>query len=214
MSDALSRVNDFMRDHDIEFVRHDSFDGFEDLDIDRQGYGVYPGFTPAVSPDGMWIEARMFNRPIATMAAQPIVMESTLTDHLEGEGLFPSDHDRWEVTGEARRVCDMIRDFTVFTGGYLIAPDFQRKNNPESKVSELLMAVFPRLTRELARRRWHPEYLFFTVKAGRSLIDRYAPEGIAEGLRWYRYGKLLEGRERVIGYMSAAFVEERAASLA
>lgn len=85
MGDILARVNEFARDHDITFIVHDSFEGFEDLDIDRGGYGVHPGFTPALSPQGQWIEARMFGKPIATMAAQPIDMADTLTSHLETE---------------------------------------------------------------------------------------------------------------------------------
>lgn len=211
MSDILARVNDFARDHDITFIVHDSFEGFEDLDIDRGGYGVHPGFTPKVSPAGQWIEARMFGQPIATMAAQPINMADTLTSHLEREGLYPSDQDRWELYGEARAVCDTIEDFVIFTGGYLIAPDF--RSSVEPQVSRLLMATLPRLNRELARQRWMPEHFFFTVKAGRNLAQRYNPEILAIGMRWYRHGSLLDGVERVVGYMSAGYVEKGADEL-
>jgi hypothetical protein len=212
-SDILARVNEFARDHDITFVVHESFDVFEDLDIDRGGYGVHPGFTPAVSPQGQWIEARMFGKPIATMAAQPIDLATTLTSHLETEGLYPSDRDRWELYGEARAMCDGITSFAIFTGGYLIAPDFRASNNPEPQVSRLLMSILPRLNRELARQRWMPEHFFFTVKAGRNLAQRYNPEALATGLRWWRDGSLLDGVERVVGYMSAGYVERGADEL-
>lgn len=213
MNDILARVNDFARDHDITFISHDTFEGFEELEIDRGGYGVYPGFTPAVSPSGLWIEARMFGRPIATMAAQPVVLADTLTSHIETEGMHPSSRDRWELYGEAREVCDQIRDFVVFTGGYLIAPDFRASSCPEPQVSRLMMAILPRLNRELARQKWEPEHFYFTVKAGRNLAARYNPERLAEGMRWYRDGSLLDGVERVVGYMSAEYVEEGAGEL-
>lgn len=206
MSDILSRVNETLRDQDIQFARHDSFDGFADLDIDRGGYEIYPGFTPEISPDGLWIEARMHGRPIATMAAQPIVLADTLTSHLETEGLYPSTTDRWELYGDARAVCDAVTGFAVFTGGYLIAPDMRG-----SQASRLLLRVFPKLTRELARLRWMPEHFFFTVKADmRWLGEKYAPEILAEGMRWCRDGKLLDDDERLVGYMSAGFVEKGA----
>lgn len=211
MDDILGRVNEFARDHDIEFILHDSFEGFEDLDIDRGGYGVHPGFTPALSPQGQWIEARMFGKPIATMAAQPIDLAETLTSHLEVEGLYPSDRDRWELYGEARDLCDGIESFVIFTGGYLIAPDF--RSSVEPQVSRLLMAILPRLNRELARQRWTPKHFFFTVKAGRNLAQRYNPQKLATGMRWYRDGSLLDGVERVVGYMSAGYVEKGADEL-
>lgn len=212
MSDILARVNEFARDHDIRFVAHDSFEGFRELDIDRGEYEVYPGFTPEKSSSGLWIEARMFGRPVATMAAQPIPLISTLTDHIETEGLYPSDRDRWEVYGPARDICDGVTGMAVFTGGYLIAPDLRG-----SVVSrDILMKVFPPLTRELARQRWRAPHYFFTVKGddrGRRLAERYAPEELEDGIRWYRDGTLMDGVPRVVGYMSAGFVEQGAIRL-
>lgn len=207
----LDRVNETLRDRDIEFVRHDGFEGFRELDIDRQGYEVYAGFTPEHSSAGLWIEARMFGKPIATMAAQPIPLISTLTDHIETEGLYPSDRDEWEVYGLARDVCDAVTVAAVFTGGYLIAPDLRG-----SEVSRLMMKVFPPLTRELARQKWGYDHYFFTVKGderGRRLAERYSPEVLADGIRWYRDGSLLDGVSRVVGYMSAGFVEKGAERL-
>jgi hypothetical protein len=203
VSDILARANS----GDLQFVTHDGFGGFEAA-LDRDGYAVYRGFTPEVSPDGLWLECRLDGRTVATMAAQPIALAGTLTEHIEGEGLYPSDTDEWEVFGEARPVLDGVTDFAVFTGGYFIATDIRG-----SDTSRRIMATFPTLTRETARKRWGAEHFFFTTKGderGRRLAERYSPQVIADGINWYRDGELLEGVTRVVGYMSGTFVSEKA----
>lgn len=205
MRHILAETNAFLRAMDMELIPHAGFQGLESLPMDRGGQPVFQGFTPDVSPDGFWIEARLHGRPIATYGAYPIVLPASLTDQIEHEGWYPTDTERWQVRGSARDLTDRIRDMAVFSGGIVVTPDMRK-----TEISRMLVWMLPMVGRSLGVERWDAPHFVFMVKPNiPGLGVRFRPERLEPEIAWTRDGQPF-GEPRLFGYASQAFARREA----
>lgn len=205
MRDILADTNRFIRDQDLELIHHDGFDHLEALEMDRGGQPVFRGFTPEVSPDGFWLEARLHGRPIATYGAYPMVLADTLTSHIELEGWYPSEDESWRVTDAARGLTDTITDMAVFSGGIVVTPDMRK-----TEVSRMLVWMLPMVGRSLGIARWEAPHFVFMVKPNiPGLGVRFRPERLEPEVEWTRNGEPF-GLPRLFGYASMNFAFRQA----
>ncbi len=176
--------------------------------MDRGGQPIFQGFTPEVSPDGFWIEARKDGKPVATYSAYPIVLADTLTSHIEEEGWYPTDRESWRVCEPARAICDGIQDMAVFSGGILVAPSLRK-----TEASNLLVWLLPLIGRWIGVQRWDAPHFVFMVKPEiPGLGMRFRPERLEPAIEWYRGGEM-HGTPRLLGYASRGFALARAAEM-
>lgn len=200
MRHLLAETNAFLRTMDAELIPHGGFQGLDSLPMDRGGQPIFRGFTPDVSPDGFWIEARLHGRPIATYGAYPIVLPNTLTDQIESEGWYPTETESWQVRGSARALTDRIRDMAVFSGGIVVTPDMRK-----SEISRMLVWMLPMVGRSLGVERWDAPHFVFMVKPNiPGLGVRFRPERLEPEIAWIRDGRPF-GEPRLFGYASQAF---------
>lgn len=205
MSEILLATNGFVRDLDLELIHHNGFGRLEALDMDRGGQPVFKGFTPEASPDGFWIEARVHGRPIATYGAYPMILADTLTSHIELEGWYPCDNERWRVTGSARELTDSITDMAVFSGGIVVTPDMRK-----TEISRMLVWMLPMVGRTLGIERWGARHFVFMVKPNiPGLGVRFRPQRLEPEIEWLRDGEPF-GLPRLFGYASQAFARRQA----
>ncbi|MDF1791610.1 MAG: hypothetical protein P1U88_06855 [Thalassobaculaceae bacterium] len=205
MSNLLTETNAFVQHLDLELIHHGGFDTLEALDMDRGGQPVFKGFTPAVSPDGFWIEARLHGRPIATYGAYPMILSDNLTSHIELEGWYPCDNESWRVTGSARSLTDRITDMAVFSGGIVVTPDMRK-----TEISRMLVWMLPMVGRSLGIDRWAARHFVFMVKPNiPGLGVRFRPERLEPEVEWVRDGAAF-GLPRLFGYASQAFAQRQA----
>lgn len=144
---------------------------------------------------------------VATWAAKPYVLgpRETLRMMMEHRGLCRTDDERWRLDGPAAALAETVEDLAVFEGGLCIPRHWRKTIEAETVVRE--MPLFARLS---AVEFWDAGHVWFLVKAGRALGDRFGAEHLENTVRWTKGGAIKDGVTRSLGVSSAPWVRDRA----
>ena len=124
---------------------------------------------------------------------------------LETRGAYRTNRETWRMEGEAADLADTVTEHAVFEGG-LVIPKLWRK----TREAGIAIAEVPSFVRVYSVHHWRTPFVWFFVKAGRSLASRFKAQHMKDTVIWTRDGEMKDGITRSLGVSKRAWIEQYA----
>lgn len=166
---------------------------------DRWGYKTHPAFRPMTHSTAVTGIFWQGERPVATMAGVPILLDGNLTAHLDRWGLSPGV--TIALRGEAKAWADTVTGRAAFTGGFCM-PETLRG----SDLSRWLVPFMSRYIRAAMAHQYDAPCFYFVPESKRARGERYNPEALVPS------AKFSDATEkRLMGCASVGFIADAVA---
>lgn len=171
----------------------------------RCGAEPFAGFTEG-APSVFW-GVFAGQDIVATWAAKPYLLlpGETLRSMIETRGPYQTSSETWKLEGEAADLAETVTDHAVFEGGLVVPQEWRR--TPESEVA---IREVPSFVRVFSVSHWRTPHVWFFVKAGRALADRFRAQHLEDTVIWMKDGALRDNVKRSLGLSSQRWIEDYA----